>query len=401
MYLKLLTIAFFLFLSIESKSSGCYVHGKLEEKNSKIPVEFATIAVFSNSNDSLITSVITDSKGEFAFLAGAGNYRIRIRCLGYKSMEETIKIDKMDLYLKPIALEVDNQAIAQIDITASSYREQYDMSIQTITKQFNEGTNSASDLLAKIKGVNVDLLDNSVSVDNKKSVLLMVDGVKKDQEYIKNLSPDRISRIELSRNPTGRFISDGYTSVVNIILKKNFTGYSAHIEEKGLFSLDKSNGDDVLFNNTASADFTYTVKKTNYYGSYSITKSNNNLLTESLKTIDEISLLKRPINDSPNSKKDALFHNYLMGTDIFISPTQSLSIEANFIQSPSRKNKTTKDYNNILEIPSGSEEFFSSLITKQNDNRLFFLTSYRNSLSEKSKLEIDYGSLPSESFDNL
>ena len=66
-----------------------------------------------------------------------------------------------------------------------------------------------------------------------------------------------------------------------------------------------------------------------------------------------------------------------------------------------RKNKTTKDYNNILEIPSGSEEFFSSLITKQNDNRLFFLTSYRNSLSEKSKLEIDYGSLPSESFDNL
>jgi len=242
-------------------TSTYQIHGKLKHKDSKLPIEFATIGVRSYQTDSLITSMITDSKGEFSFAAKPGEYNLHIRCMGYTPMVKHIQVYDQDIYLKPIDLVIENNALDEVNITGSSYSEQHDKSIQIITKQFKEGTNNVTDLLTKIRGIDVDPLDNSIKINNEDNVLLLVNGIRKEQKYIKNLSPDRISRIEVTGNPTGRYISDGYTAIVNIILKKNYTGYDAYINDKALFSLDQSNGDEVLFNNEASMNLTYTLKR--------------------------------------------------------------------------------------------------------------------------------------------
>ncbi len=382
---------FFSILTLNLYSSKYQVHGKIKDVSTTLPIEFATIAVSNVVNDSLVTSMISDSKGEFMFDITPGQYKISLRCLGYITIEETINVYEQDLYLKPFNMIMDNNALEEVSVIGSSYNEQYDMSIQNITKQFAEGTNNVKDLLSKIRGINVDPLDNSIRVDNKENVLLLVNGIKKDQTYIKNLSPDRISRIEISRNLTGRYISEGYTSVINIILKRNYTGYDLYLEEKGLYSLDKSNGNDILFNNLSSIDLTYTFKKINIYGSYSNVISNTNLLVTNIKNTDESSFVKEPITNNSNSQRDGFSNTYLIGADAFLTPKQTLSVETNIIQSPFEKNNTTRAYNNILNSTENNEIFASTLAANFSDKDIYSQLSYRNSLSEKNKIELDYG----------
>ncbi|MCT4603583.1 MAG: outer membrane beta-barrel protein [Marinifilum sp.] len=379
-------------ISAKTYSATHQVHGKLKDASTKQAIEFATIAVMHYEKDIIINSMITDSKGEFSFASKPGDYKLKIRCMGYKPIFQTIKVTNKDLFLKPLEMSVELNEISEVNVVASNYSEKYDRSIQTVTRQFKEGTNKVTDLLTKIRGIYVDPLDNSITVDNEKSVLLLVDGMRKDQAYVKSLPPDRVSRIEITRNPTGRYISQGYTSVVNIILKKNYTGYDLFLEEQAFFSLDKSNGDDFLFKNKATANLTYTIKKFNLYGSYSNTKSNTNLLVENQKSLKNQRLDKTAISNDPNVERDGLSHNYLVGADVFINQNQTLSLETNFIRSPFSKNSSTQVYTNEVDYINldNIADFNSQLNHSQSEDAQNSLLSYRNKLSDKNMLELDY-----------
>lgn len=391
-------LVLFVILSVNSFSASYMVHGKLKEKSTKQPIEFATIAIYSLANDSLVTYMITDSKGEFIFSVASGEYNIVIRFLGYKTINKTISVLDQNLYLKTFMMEIVNNTLEEINVIASSYSEQFDRSVQTITREFKMGTVTVNDLLRKIRGIDVDPIDNSVSVDNEENVLLLVDGVRKEQAYIKKLSPDRVRRIEVSRNPTGRYISEGFSSVINVILKRNYSGCDFYLEEKGLYSLDKSNGDEILFSNMASVDVTYSIKNVNIYGSYSNTKSNTNLYVENTKKLGDEYLIKCANDNIPNSIRDGFSNNFLLGTDIFLSPQQTLSLEANVVNLPKNKNTTIRKYNNILISKDVEETFNSTLSAEQSDIDIYSLIAYRLKLSEKNKLEIDYGYNVTESY---
>ncbi|MFV0268079.1 MAG: outer membrane beta-barrel protein [Draconibacterium sp.] len=388
---RTVVVLFLLLCSTFTYAKEYQVFGKIRSVDTKQAIEFATIAVKHPANDSIITSMITDSKGEFSFACKTGNYKLAIQCLGYKPFSQIIKLTKT-LYLPTIEMETEINEISQVTVEASNYNEKYDRSIQVITKQFKEGTNKATDLLEKLRGVQVDPLDNSITVNNEKSVLLLVDGIQKEQNLIKNLPPDRILRIEVIRNPTGRYISQGYTSVINIILKKNYTGYNLLAEQQGLYSLDNSNGDDFLFKNNITTSLSYTFKKLNMYGSYLRNKSNTNLCVENFKEIENASLDKISPNKTPNVERDGLAHTFVVGADLFINTNQTLSFESNFINSPYNKNTSIQAYDNELKSGNINEMFTSGLNNAKSEKAQYYLLSYRNKFSDKNKLELDYGS---------
>jgi hypothetical protein len=388
---KLLMFVILILLSHRLYATAYHVFGKLKDVESKQPIEFATIAVKHIDSDTIVTSMITDFNGEFSFEIEPDKYRLDIRCMGYTPMVKVIQVPDNDLYLKAIEMSVENNKLGEIKVIGSDYHEEHDRSIQNITKQFKEGTNNVKDLLSKIRGINVDPLDKSITVDNEKNVLILVDGIKKEQEYVKNLSPDRVSRIEITRNPTGRYISEGYTSVINVILKKNYTGYDLLLDEQGVYSLDKSNGDDFLFKNDATANLTYTLKRINLYGSYSNVKTNTNILVDSWKTLGNKSLVQKIPSRDPNVEKNGFSHSYLLGLDVFVDANQTVSLQTNVVRSPLNRNNSCHTYYNIFESNDENEVFLSELNRKQSDKEQYSLLSYRNKISEKNRLELDYG----------
>jgi len=380
----------FSFLTLNIYSQQYKVYGKIEDEITKESIAFATIAVKDAKNDSTIVAMITDSKGEFTFECTSGEFNLLIRCVGYKPSNETISVFNQVLYLKAIKLSEDIQVLDEITVSSSSYNEQFDRNVQIVTKQLKESATTVSDLLSKIKGITVNPLTNAVLVNNEENTLLLVNGIKKDQSYIKNLSPERISRIEVTENPTGRYLSDGHKAVINVILKKEYTGYDLYIEEKSLYSLDKSNGDDFLFDNYAYMDFTYTFKKINLYTSYTNNLSNTNLNVESKKRINGNTLIKEPLAKYPNHESKALNHSFLLGSDLFLDSKQALSAEINFKQAPLNNNRLLQSFNNIL-ISNGIENSFESILNTNNYYEdLYTQISYRNKMSKTNNFEFDY-----------
>lgn len=386
----IIPLLLFFLITFSLSAKKYQVVGKLESIESKQAIEFATIAVKNSEDKKIVTSLVTNFKGEFVFELESGKYDLEFRCMGYTTLQKTITVIDQDIYLKTCRMRIENNSIEEVRVVASSYKEKYDRSVQQVTKKLKEGASNVSDLLGKIKGISVNPLDNSIKVNNQGNVLLLVDGVKKEQGYVKNLPPDRIARIEITRNPTGRYISAGYSSVINVILKKNYSGFDLYAEEKGLYSLDQSNGSDFLFSNSATIDLTYTHKKMNVYTSYSSEKSNTNVSFESDKSLGNIRMQKVSIDGKPNSNRDALSHSFLLGTDLFLPHQQSISFETNFNYSPFGKNRTIQRYKNSYITDQVNKSFISVLNNQHSEKESYSLLSYRNKLGAKDKLEVDY-----------
>jgi len=76
------------------------------------------------------------------------------------------------------------------------------------------------EILNQIHGLRYDRMSNQIRVGNETNVLYLVDGVVQAKEYTLNLPPDRIARIEVDKDPKGRFQSMGYGAVICITTVK-------------------------------------------------------------------------------------------------------------------------------------------------------------------------------------
>ena len=95
-----------------------------------------------------------------------------------------------------------------------------DKEVELVTAKMRTGAANTSDVLDRIKGLSYDRYNNSIKVDGDDNVIILVNGLEKNQEYIKNLSPDRIKEVEVIRNPSGRYALEGYSAIINV--RNNF-----------------------------------------------------------------------------------------------------------------------------------------------------------------------------------
>ena len=386
----LLTIIMFSTSISFAQKTDFLINGKLKDKDSNEALSFASI-IIKNSNDSILSGIITDSKGEFIINIGRGAYILDISYLGYVSREINISVNN-NVYLGNIQMKKDFKLLGEVTIKSSNQIVKSDRDIHIITEEFKENTSSVNDILPKIRGIHIDPLSNQISLNNDANVLLLVDGNVKNQDYIKNISPEKVLRIEVIRNPTGRYLTEGYAAVINIILKKNYSGYDIFVKQKGLYSLDKSNGDDFLFKNNAEVNLAYTRKKINIYGIYSNTISNTNLPSIISTNINGIALNKKSIDDKPNYHNNSLSHNAILGVDAFLNSKHSLSIETMYKKKPFTFNNHEEAYvNSFTKDNSLLSEFTSSQKNNNQMNNVLGLLAYRWDISNNKELNVDYG----------
>jgi hypothetical protein len=187
------------------------------------PLEYAIVSL-NSSGGKVLFSGVTDSKGEFQIKYVNGATTLKIALLGYKVFEQDVNNKPVlpniiYLYSSPIELKgvevVSNREIHDID--KDSY---------FVTDSMRRGMNSAAEMLGQIKGINYNFYDDSLSVYGQRNILLLVNGIKKSNSYIKNINPKRISRVEVVHNPGGRYLSDNYAAVINLILYEDYVGFT-------------------------------------------------------------------------------------------------------------------------------------------------------------------------------
>lgn len=201
------------------------ITGKVVEKLSQQPLEYATITLVNPKYPKAITGGITNPKGEFDVEIIPGTYDIKIEYISFKSIiiKDRKLLEKNNL--GQIALEEDSTQLNEVLIRA----EKSSMEIKLDKKVYNVGQDmmvkggTVSDVLDNVPSVSVDS-EGNVSLRGSDNIRILIDGRPSNAiniaEALRQLPADAIDKVEVITNPSARYDAEGGSGLINIILKK-------------------------------------------------------------------------------------------------------------------------------------------------------------------------------------
>ena len=201
------------------------VTGKVLEKVSKQPLEYATISITAPNDTKVIAGGITNPKGEFDVAVAPGIYDIKIEFISFKSTELKQKSIKGDTNLGIINLSEDAAQLNEVVVRA----EKSTVEIKLDKKVYNVGQDmivkggTVSDVLDNVPSVSVDT-EGNVSLRGSDNIRILIDGRPSNAinvaEALRQLPADAIDKVEVITNPSARYDAEGGSGIINIVLKK-------------------------------------------------------------------------------------------------------------------------------------------------------------------------------------
>lgn len=219
------------------------------------PVEFASIALFSQRDSSLITGTITDLTGKFEFNdLSYGIYYAEIRFVGFKNTRMTtiaVTSQNKTIDLGKIMIERSVTELEGVEIVAERPQMEYkiDRKVVYAGSNITAAGGTAVDVLENTPSIQTDIDGNvtlrgssnfTVLIDNKPSVL-------EGSDALQQLPASSIERIEIITNPSAKFDPDGTAGIINVIMKKQkLQGFNGIVN--GSYGSFNQNSGDVLLN---------------------------------------------------------------------------------------------------------------------------------------------------------
>ncbi|WP_412466425.1 outer membrane beta-barrel protein [Pedobacter sp. KLB.chiD] len=214
---------------VQAQNTGS-ISGKVINAKDKKPVDFATIAVKSLKDSSVVASGQTNPDGSFTFKAIApGKYRIYAAFLGLKTATKDIEVTKAAVNAGEIAMSDDGVDLNTVNVTATIPIVVKKDTLEFDAKSIKVRENAVvEDLLKKVPGVEV-AKDGSVKAQGETITKVKVDG----KEFFgndpllatKNLPADMVDKIqvidELSEQAQFTGIDDGTRNKILNITTKN------------------------------------------------------------------------------------------------------------------------------------------------------------------------------------
>jgi outer membrane receptor protein involved in Fe transport len=250
------------------------VAGFIIEQGSSRPVEYAAVVVKNKADGKTVRSGATDAKGAFD-LSGLpfGSYDLTYGLVGAETPERTsftIDAQHQKVSLGRLSLGAENSAVKMDKVEVGARKEAFYNSIDRKTynvgKDIQSVSGSASDLLANVPSVQVDI-EGNVSLRGDANVLILVNGKtstmmgRNRAAVLEQMPADGIEKIEVITNPSAKYKPDGTGGIINITLKKKQEpGYSGGVRA--------SVGNNERYNAGVTANFN--LGKYNIHGSASV-----------------------------------------------------------------------------------------------------------------------------------
>jgi outer membrane receptor for ferrienterochelin and colicins len=207
------------------QGSKIKITGKVIEKVSKQPLEYATITFTNGASAKAIAGGITNPKGEFDVEVTPGVYDIKIEFISFKTI--TIKDRNLQekTSLGQILIEEDATQLNEVVVRAekSSVEIKLDKKVYNVGQDMMVKGGTVSDVLDNVPSVSVDT-EGNVSLRGSDNIRILIDGrpsyAVNIAEALKQLPADAIDKVEVITNPSARYDAEGGSGLINIILKK-------------------------------------------------------------------------------------------------------------------------------------------------------------------------------------
>ncbi len=201
------------------------VSGKVFEKVSKQPLEYATISITAPNDTKVIAGGITNPKGEFEVAVAPGTYDIKVEFISFKSTEIKGKSIKDDTNLGVVNLSEDAAQLNEVVVRAekSTVEIKLDKKVYSVGQDMMVKGGTVSDVLDNVPSVSVDT-EGNVSLRGSDNIRILIDGRPSNAiniaEALRQLPADAIDKVEVITNPSARYDAEGGSGIINIILKK-------------------------------------------------------------------------------------------------------------------------------------------------------------------------------------
>ena len=385
-----LTIIILLSSFVLKVNAQVEISGQIKDHENKVSIPFCNISVY-NQQDSLITGGISNDNGFFKVPLKSGSYTLIVSYVG--CVPDTLHVDvgQESKFLGVIRMQPKETALGEVQVKGSSRAYTIDKDVQMVTTAMRTGSANTSEVLERMNGISYDRYNRSIKVDGDARVILLVNGLEKDQEYIKNLSPDRLKEVEIIRDPSGRYALEGYTAVINIILKNDYRGTEIHLVENAIFDPDAYASRYVPINYGALT-FNYTYNKVNLY-----LKGNSMLNTfiipgKVFQSYSDGTRIDYNQSDSlPNMDVRNITNSYTAGIDYYLNPKHTLSFESNVSDFPGSSQFTDQlfdvtHYQNDSLIDRYTAKTLNESKTKDYSGTLFYIYN----ISEGTRLNAEF-----------
>ena len=246
--LSTIAFAFAILLSLNASAKTANITGKVFDKETNEPLEYATITLFKAADSTFVAGIITDARGVFILQAGEGRYYLTIQFMGYKTKKLNVNVgsDGADVDLGKIYIDPDTELLEEVEIVAekSTMTMTLDKRVFNVGKDLASTAGNAIDVLENIPSVTVDV-EGNVSLRGDDGVTILVDGKVSGlvglstQDALRSLQADMIERIEVVTNPSVRYEAEGTAGIINIVLKKDKRkGFNGSVDLRGGFPFE-------------------------------------------------------------------------------------------------------------------------------------------------------------------
>jgi hypothetical protein len=299
------------------------VKGKLVDEKNNQAVPYANVALIKASDSTLLRGTIGDENGIFKISpVPTGKYKLLVNFMGYKPASKNIEvINKVEtdagiIFLQDTAIFLQETVIIGERVKAIS---ENDKTTFYMTKKMSDASNTGTDVLKLIPGIQVDLMQN-ISLEGSQNIMIFVDGKERDRSFISQLNPRQIEKVEVISVPPSTY--DGnITGAINIILKKDRdSGFNGQI-----YAEIPTSGSEVFIFPTYS--FNYGFKKCNLYTSYNGELTYLNIHEYTNRKAWNNSDTNVIISNQYVRQKD-WSHKFHFGFDYFLSPHDLINFYA-------------------------------------------------------------------------
>jgi len=392
--MKKLYIAIICLLSITNvfaqrptQSKAYFISGKVIDKDTKEPLEYATV-VLKNLKNQKISGGITNDKGLFNVTVSEGNYDISVEFISFKTINFKSRTINKSINLGTVVLSEDGEVLDEVNIIPekSTVDIRLDKKIYNVGKDMTVKGGNVADVLDNVPSVSVDV-EGNVSLRGNENVRILIDGKPSSlvgldgTSALRQLPADAIERIEVITSPSARYDAEGTAGILNIILRKGkITGFNG--------SINPTIGDPSQYG--ISTNLNYRTKKYNIFtnSGYSYRNGPGNGINNSTY-FDNSGTVTGYLNEVRNNNRLRKGFNTSFGLEYYLN--DSSSILGNIVYRNSDGDNTSI---NSVEIFDANNNLTDSRIRNENEisdsKSTQFSINYTNKLNDNGKkLTID------------
>ena len=314
------TIVILSFLVAQQMYALCAISGQIIDVHEE-PVAFANILLF-RQDSTLAKGGITDENGFFLIEEVVeGQYKLAISMIGYKTTYHELFVTavKSSISLDIIRLEEEAFQLGAVEISAKKplFVQEIDRLVINVENSITTATGSVLDVLEKSPGVRVNRQSNSMALNGKNGVVIMLNGKESRMpleaaiQLLQSMPATQVEKIELITTPPAKYDAEGNAGFINIVYKKSDAyGTNGSMNLRIGYGTYEKYGGNLLFNHRTA--------RINFYGSYSYLFDHSFELVNNTRSI-LFNGLETTVNSAPDRQIFKTNQLANLGIDLAVS----------------------------------------------------------------------------------